>query len=586
MRFFRRLTTEHIGDIVRRFSGYSHEILQSEYSSGSDSSTRVFHDFMIDTPIFKEYHQWIMTGRPELLKYVISFLTFGKKLDYEDAEFNATAFRGWLEVEESLRTLTFSDNDCRSLANIIQEIIPRYPRLPLLPRFGTGKVAERGILDVYDKFTSLSTHPRLEYAFGRERPHCSRDEGYGPDWYIPSRRVSVDVSRLKFVPKDLTKSRSICMEPNAFMYYQQEVHRNMREAIVNGKISRFIKLEDQTFNQDAALHSSKYLSSDTLDLSSASDSVHIDLVRRIFPKDYLFYMLATRTSLVETEAGKDPVRVMKFAPMGSAVCFPTQCIIFTAVCLYAYWCVNQGISTGDSVCERADIVAFMDDALHARRSASTPFTRKYEPPVVYGDDIIVDSRTTAMVISTLTRLGFSVNRSKSFTGSQSVRESCGIYAYEGSDITPVLFRLKAFARGKIGSQEYASLIGSINNFRDHGYHQVATFLDALCRDLGFKVPIPYTTDKRMFGIYTLNKHAVPEEFLRWNADWQVHEELSMGICLKQKRAKPPKGLDSYRLNIWWRSRVRDFSAAPDKGVGLRIRPEETGIAPRWTRCEL
>ena len=176
-----------------------------------------------------------------------------------------------------------------------------------------------------------------------------------------------------------------------------------------GLISRFVNLRDQSMSQDAAVHGSLYFSTDTIDLSSASDSVSVELVRRIFPSDYLFYMMATRSSRVELYDGSSITSVSKFAPMGSAVCFPTQCIIFTAVCLYAAIAVSSQEDTGVRVYSKGEIRKFIRTSLWKRRSSDSPFTRKLEPPVVYGDDIAVDSRTTGTVISTLFRLGFTVN---------------------------------------------------------------------------------------------------------------------------------------------------------------------------------
>lgn len=582
MRFYKRLTTENIRSVIRLFSGYADEILKSEFSSGSDSSTRVFHEFMTDTPIFKEYHQWIMTGRPELLKYVLSFLRFGKKLAYVDKSLDATAFHGWLEVEDRLRTLKFSDEDTASLRTIIAELVGPLHIDHLLPKFGTGNVSEAGVTDVYKKLKHLSTDRKLEYAFFRERPFRGSEEGFDSQRVIRQRGNSLDIARLKFVPKDITKSRSICMEPNAYMYFQQEVHRWMRYTMDHSVISRFVTLNDQTANQQAAIHGSTYLSSDTIDLSSASDSVHAELVRRIFPPDWLFYMFATRSYKVKLLDGEIR-QVEKFAPMGSAVCFPTQCIIFTAVCIYAYLAYTHRKTTGSWICTKDDVV-FLLNSIHKARSGSTPFTRLLEPPVVYGDDIIVDSRTTSIVIATLERLGFAVNVDKSFTGSSSFRESCGVYAYEGLDVTPVLFRLPFFRRGDWDAKVYASFIGSINEFRKNGYHAVASFLLSILKDYGFKYPLPFSSNPNAFGLFTLNKHKVNPKFFRFNASWQVNEELVQSIGPRKTKRAKPENLDAYSLDQWWRSRVTgDLPLL--LGEGLVIRPQETRLAPTWARCE-
>lgn len=604
------LTNIHLSNTIKLFSSYAHTILSSEYGTGGDSTTRVFHPFMIDTPVFKEYHLWMNTGRPELLRYVLTFLTFGKKLDYEDENFNATAFRGWCEVEEKLRMLEFREDDVAVLRNIISALLPPIQIDHLFPKFGPGKVAEPGVLDVYDKLGNLLLHPRLAYAFDRERPGRSGENGFGRLMAVDRQGGrSRDYARQKFVPKDINKSRTISMEPNSFMYFQQEVMRWLVNSMQMGLINQFVTLEDQTNSQDAARHGSIYYSTDTIDLSSASDSVSVDLVRKVFPRDYLFYLLATRTSHVEIAGQADTRAMMKFAPMGSALCFPVQCIIFTACCIYAAIAAR---SKEDAVVPNYEVKSirnFIRNNFHRVRSQHTPFTRRYEPPVVYGDDIAVDTRTTDDLISILERLGFTVNVSKSFTGSQSFRESCGVFAFEGHDVTPLLFRIPFFKKGSLDAKTFASLIEGINVANDGGYHHYASFLINALKGMELRAPVPFVTRREEFGIFTTNKHVAGKYFIRWNAEWQINEEYMMGIgtrkSVKIRAGKSekekvailnkngvltsftqirPVGLESYRYDQWWRSRVRGHTHL---GIprGSRIRPQETRLAPRWARCE-
>lgn len=608
--FLRRLQSERLDVTIKLFAGYAHDILSNEYSTGGDSSTRVFHDFMKDTPIFKEYLEWIKSGRPELLKYVLTFLLYGKKLEYEDEHFDATAFRGWREIEEKLRTLSFARDDVLFMRNVIRAILPPLHVDHLYPKFGPGKVSEEGVAHAYDKLHNLRWHPRIEYAFGRERPGRSRDEGFSRRETVDTQgERSRDYARQKFVPKDITKSRTISMEPNLFMYFQQEVMRWMVNSMRRGMISRFVNLRDQTNSQMAAVHGSLYLSTDTIDLSSASDSVHVDLVRQVFPPDYLFYMMATRSSKVELHDGTSVESVVKFAPMGSAVCFPTQCIIFTAVCIMAAMAVSSQEDAGTHIPSVTEIRKFIRTRFHRERTSGTPFTRRLEPPVVYGDDIAVDSRTTSEVISILTRLGFTVNVNKSFMGSQSFRESCGVFAFEGSDVTPVLFRLPFISKGRWDAEVFDSVIGAINWHRDNHYHHTASFLLSLLKGYGFRYPLPFVTRREDYGVYTTNKHPyVYAAHVRWNADWQVTEERVQGIGprdsykvdkerdieitrlvftgerLELRSSFVPPNLELYRHDQWWRSKVRELVTLPN-GEGLRIRPQETRLAPRWARRE-
>jgi hypothetical protein len=100
----------------------------------------------------------------------------------------------------------------------------------------------------------------------------------------------------------------------------------------------------------------------------------------------------------------------KFAPMGSAVCFPLECIVFAIIC-------------------EASV-----------RHQSGRRSRKYDY-VVYGDDIVIRAEYYDTAIEILSQLGFAVNSTKSFGDRYPdvvpFREACGIEALGGKDITPL-----------------------------------------------------------------------------------------------------------------------------------------------------
>jgi hypothetical protein len=374
------------------------------------------------------------------------------------------------------------------------------------------------------------------------------------------------------------------MEPNSFMYYQQEILRALSSSMRRGRISRFVNMRDQSRNQRAAIHGSKYLSLDTLDLSSASDSVHIDLVRKVFQPGWLLYLLATRTSKVRQPNGQ-VVEVKKFAPMGSAVCFPIQCILFTAICLYGYEAHRRGVPTGEFVVSEDEVISLMHRHLHEDFGENTPFTRRFEPPIIFGDDIVCDSRVTGDIVSTLNRLGFQVNGDKSFTGSQSFRESCGVFAYQGEEVTPLRFQLPWHKAGRMDAEVFASYVGAVNRFREHRYYGVASYLQSVLETGKGEIPIPYSTDPNVFAIRVAKRRRYDKRHLRYRTRYQRWEERCLGL-----RARPINhdswNLEEYRYNQWWRSRTDNVDLAPIGGKTLKVRPQETGLAAVWTRCEM
>lgn len=141
---------------------------------------------------------------------------------------------------------------------------------------------------------------------------------------------------------------------------------------------------------------------------------------------------------------------------------------------------------------------------------------KFQPLRVFGDDILCDFRITQDVIDTLAKLGFTVNSEKSFTGSHAFRESCGVYAWNGEDVTPLRFKVQYFERS-LSPKSAASLVDFANRAGDFGYvnlrrciiHRVLEMpIEGLARISGEKRgirpwnPIRFTTDRNQFGIYT------------------------------------------------------------------------------------
>lgn len=462
--------------LVETITAYTSRIdhcLVTSTSLGSDSSTGVFSDQFFGTPIFREYREWFKTGRPDLLRFLMSFCYFGKKLRYEDPNLNAAAFHSWLKVEERLSGLVLDKSVCEALRLIIDKLLGPLSLDKSWPQFGPGAVAEDGVRGFIRKANNLKYDACLDRAFfgnhifrGTE-DHMTKELVPLPYLWSSASSRSSRTSRLMFVPKTVKTARSICMEPNSFMFFQQAFLQAMLSGMNGGYARLFIDLHDQSRNRALARYGSETKTIATIDLKAASDSVHLRLVEAVFPRQYLYYMKATRSSTVKLPDGS-VTRVHKFAPMGSALCFPTQCIVFTAICILAAAQHASGLDPGSSVPN-----ALRKNVVKAIRSfqsvCGAPYVRgKYEPLSVYGDDICVDTRLTPYVTYLLALLGFEVNDSKSFDGGQCFRESCGGYYFDGVDVTPLFFRVER-SRGKIGPEEFMSLVSAINNGGDLGY---------------------------------------------------------------------------------------------------------------------
>lgn len=368
--------------------------------------------------------------KAHFLASISQFLRFPRKLEFQDIGLEAKALEGYLETEEQLAAVDY--DSAYGIINDIQNIIVGwfgdFHIDNLRPIHGPGSVAE-GSLDPSAKYSALMTDQILRILLS---------SGNMPDSYLdlypnpPGTELS-RISRTIFVPKTASKLRTISMEPVSLQYIQQgvmyEIYRFIEKHPILGV---HVRLGDQTQNQIWALTGSRYHSYGTIDLSHASDSVSWDLVRRVFGRVPRLYkwLLGTRSHSTILPDGTQ-LHLKKFAPMGSALCFPIQCILFSAIVKYA---------------------------LSKVATRTEPFDEFW---TVYGDDIIVPSRAYQVVIETLETLGFSVNKSKSYNTGE-YRESCGKEYYAGVDVTPLYYRTP-FYRKRITPGAYGSWCSSANN---------------------------------------------------------------------------------------------------------------------------
>jgi hypothetical protein len=125
-----------------------------------------------------------------------------------------------------------------------------------------------------------------------------------------------------------------------------------------------------------------------------------------------------------------------YAPMGNATTFPVQSLVFWSIC----------------------VAALQRRGLHQPGAV-----------FVFGDDIIVRSECAEIVIDALESFGLLVNRSKSFWRG-AFRESCGVDAFNGVDVTPVRWKTTIDAEHMTGLQ---SLSDIAMRLRIAGYEEAA-----------------------------------------------------------------------------------------------------------------
>lgn len=219
------------------------------------------------------------------------------------------------------------------------------------------------------------------------------------------KREEAPTARLLLVPKDSRGPRVISCEPKELMYLQQGVSSSLMSYIENHPYTRgHVNFEDQRINGRLALENSRSRERDTIDLSDASDRVSVELVTYLFPREISRKLLALRSTATILPDGRR-IPLCKFAPMGSALCFPVESLVF--------WALAVG-----TILNSTNDLRLSLDSVH-----------------VYGDDIIVAGAYTSLVVKTLEACCLKVNKSKSFTGAHPFRESCGVDAFKGFDVT-------------------------------------------------------------------------------------------------------------------------------------------------------
>lgn len=263
------------------------------------------------------------------------------------------------------------------------------------PKFGNGAVAEK--IPWIARWERIATHPELHHA----------------DILAVSLGLSLhggESVRLCAVPKDHAKDRLITVEPWLGTFVQHATRRMVYESIHSGPLRGTamdaLHIAPEPIQKAYAVEGSAGGDYATLDLSDASDTISLADVEATFPLWLLPYLTSCRTPTYELADGTVG-EINMYAGMGNATTFCVQTLYFWAAC------VSVARISG-----------------HRR-----PFVS------VHGDDIVCDNKTVDLILSlgAFQALGIKMNSAKSYWGISSFRESCGIWALRGQDVTPSRF---------------------------------------------------------------------------------------------------------------------------------------------------
>jgi hypothetical protein len=354
----------------------------------------------------------------------------------------------WSALSDSLRR---GDSDTLDYGFDIQTFrhdTYQYDEVSLLRHIGTDRSGDRKELS--------DRRDCAERGFRREN-----HKGV-PLFYEASRSSA----RLITVLKNSTSRRTITIEPMEHQFVQQGLNMLLREAISECNILRnSLALTDQGANQKLALEGSLYDNWATIDLKSASDLLSVKLVETVFGHHGLFldHMMDCRSPSVYSD--RHVARNLgKFAGMGNALTFPVQSVCFAAISIAAILDC-EGLSPTYWNCRRA--------SRHVR---------------VYGDDIIIARKYAHQCVDWLHNVGLKVNVKKSFLGGN-FKESCGVEAFRGVDITPLYIRHRP-DESSTDPNIIAGLVSLSNSMWREGLYKASTCLrDEVEARLGIELPL-------------------------------------------------------------------------------------------------
>jgi hypothetical protein len=315
---------------------------------------------------------------------------------------------------------------------LLERVFERFDPLDIVPCHGPGAVA--GKQQLWAKYVWTNVAERITRLYPYDA-YFMASLGEVCDTYRHAFSVTGEETwaRVLLVPKDSRGPRLISCEPVDFQWVQGGLRKAICELVESHPLTRGkVNFTNQEPNRQAALIGSKdAYGNATLDLKEASDRVSLELVRLLFPPRICEYLECCR-SLATTLPDGRVVPLRKFAPMGSSLCFPIMALTIWALLTAADY-TEQGL----------------------RREV-----------LVYGDDVIVPRTEVRDAIEVLEAFGLKVNADKSCT-SGFFRESCGLDAYRGEEVTPV--RLRTVWSSSRSPNAYCSWIAYANSFYKKRY---------------------------------------------------------------------------------------------------------------------
>jgi hypothetical protein len=431
----------------------------------------------------------------------------------------------------------------KEMRSLISQVLLLLDPKEIRPRHGSGATACR--TPNHAKYHELQYFQKLDDFFG-----------YSDNFFFSSTHLCDEMEKLQnaptmdpcarvcLVPKDSRGPRVISCEPAAMMFIQQGLMRSLYTQIENHPLTGGrINFTDQSKNRERALLGSITDQYATIDLKDASDRVSLQLVRLVFPPEWVQALEACRSEFTLLPDGRK-IKLNKFAPMGSACCFPVEALVFWACATATLRLVRvHNVESAWNDYEFADgLDSELSDEFRVRSArykayqSNLKIARSWNPDLlVYGDDIICNGPDSQAIMDGLEAIGLLVNRDKSYVVGP-FRESCGGDYHFGMDVTPVRIRKWLTSVGT-GLQASADLANEF--IAKFGYEDSHKLIRVIEEAVGYFYP---RTDMDIPMSIRVSPSASNDVLFRrrWNSDLQRFEHRLLCLRYSVKEFRSPE----------------------------------------------
>ncbi|DAD49989.1 TPA_asm: RNA-directed RNA polymerase, partial [ssRNA phage Esthiorhiza.2_31] len=474
---------------------------------------------------------------------------------------------GDLYGDSSPTNISILLDTCQRLADVVASSFGVYSPGESAFRHGRGATSEFRRGEGY-KYSFPAWSSRLEYVYPYNEFGTSNSSLLGDISQFEVTPPSSDgQSRLIPVPKTHKAPRLIAAEPAANQWCQQNLLNFFVDALSVDRQSKrpsiglSIDFERQDLSGITALESSQHGQLATIDLKEASDRLSCWLIQRLWRSNYsiLSALVACRTRYLYNDVdSKLPshIKLRKFATMGSALTFPMQSLAFFVICI-ASGLVHRNTMNG---VHRVSLRNWRELCRDVR---------------IYGDDLIVPVEWMTGLRSLMTAVGLKINDDKTFEGS-SFRESCGIDAFRGYDVTPV--KVKCFADTSKPST-VISVIDTCNLLHVKGLWHTAQSLRSSVdlRNIG----VHHVSDG-YWGDVSFSGRKVSHLKMRWSPTVHRNEYLMLqprAVSRSTRRFEGASNLLQYFTEDPTSSSLADWQSG-------KSAVSDAGICRRWVSYEV